>query len=288
MRSKNVSLYLLSLALLCGAACKAPETGSVSGKSKESLVAMVNGAAITEDDIYLKLQGGHAGSITPEMRERAIKDLINQELLYQQGVKLGLDKDAKYQNAVRIMEKRLQEFKRAEMARRVASTRIAATVTVTDEDVNRYIDANADRLKSEFHLGMLRFASESEAKEALSRIKGGASFDSMARATSRQAPGRGQATWDLGYLKWNQIPSEWREAAERLEKGAVSEVLFGKGTGFCIIKLIDRKKNPKSDLASMRAGITMRLRDEKVAEAYEGYLETLNKEASIKRFDERR
>jgi hypothetical protein len=32
----------------------------------------------------------------------------------------------------------------------------------------------------------------------------------------------------------------------------------------------------------------MRLRDDKVAEAYEGYLETLKKEAQIKRFDERR
>jgi parvulin-like peptidyl-prolyl isomerase len=201
---------------------------------------------------------------------------------------LGLDKDAKYRNAVRIMEMRLQEFRRSEMARRVSSTRIAATVSVTDEDVNRYVEANADRLKTEFRLGMIRFTDEDEAKGALARIRSGSSFDSVAKAKYMHARKAGQTPWDLGYLKWNQIPREWRESAEKLEEGAVSDVLYGKGTGYCVIKLMDRKKNPKADLASMRAGILMRLRDDKVAEAYEGYLETLKKEAQIKRFDERR
>ena len=42
------------------------------------------------------------------MREQALQDLIDEELLYQKGLKLGLDKDAKYKNALKVMEARMK------------------------------------------------------------------------------------------------------------------------------------------------------------------------------------
>ncbi len=78
-----------------------------------------------------------------------------------------------------------------------------------------------------------------------------------------------------------------REAVEHLEKGEVSTVLQGKRTRFSIIKLIDRKQDPKADLGGQRAGIMNYLRDEKLASAYEEYLKRLRKEAKVITYDER-
>jgi peptidyl-prolyl cis-trans isomerase C len=186
------------------------------------------------------------------------------------------------------MEKRLQEFERAEMARRVASTRIAATVNVTNEDVSQYIDVNAERLKTEFHLEMVRFTREAEAKESLSMIQSGVTFESVAREKFPRHQNSGEAAWDLGYLQWNQIPFEWREAVEKLGEKEVRGVLQGKQTGFCIVKLVDRRMNPKADLSSMRAGIMNWLRDEKIAQAYEAYINSLRNDAKIILQKERR
>ena len=227
-------------------------------------------------------------NVLAKVRAQALKDLIDRELLYQQGLKLGLDKDAKYQDTVKVMKKRLQDFERAEMARRVASTRIAATVNVTNEEVSQYIDVNAERLKTEFHLVMVQFSSENEAKESLSRIRSGATFESVARGKLPRHQNAGKATGDLGYLPWHQIPFEWREAVEKLGKREVSGALQGKQTGFCIVKLVDRRMNPKADLSSMRAGIMNRLRDEKIAQAYEAYINSLRNEAKIILQEERR
>lgn len=285
MRSKTVLFYMLSFVLLCFPACKAEK---VDGTPAGNALAKVNGVAITEDDRYLFLEGGHGGAVTPEKRAQSLEDLINQELLYQKGLKMGLDKDAKYQNAVRVMEVRLQAFKRAEMARRVASTQIASMVNVTDEDVNQYIDVNAERLKTEFHLGMIRFSGESEAQEVLMRLQNGETFENEARRKYLHVPKTDKAPWDLGYLRWHQIPVRWQEAVERLGKGEVSTVLQEKRTGFSIIKLIDRRMNPKADLSSMRAGITNRLRDEKITQAYEAYINSLRNEAKIILQEERR
>jgi hypothetical protein len=144
------------------------------------------------------------------MRAQAPEDLINQELLYEEGLILGLDKAPKLQSAVKVMEMQLKDSQRAEMSRRVGSTRIAAMVNLTEQDVDKYIEENGERLKSEFHVGMVLFTDEAEAKEARDRIRGGEIFESVAGGKCPHAPSGGMQQWDLVYLSWNQLLFEWR------------------------------------------------------------------------------
>jgi len=285
MKIKHWGVWALAGMLLVVPACKPKEAGV---DKKSGVLVEVNGTFITNDDLYLRTGGEHGGNVTPEMQNRVLEDLIDQELLYQQGKQQGLDKDAKYQNAVNIMEARLKEFKRAEMARRVMSTKIAATVNITNADVDRYVEAHADRLRTEYRLGVIRFKNEPEAREAFARIQGGEAFERVAGLQQSHASGQAKAPWDLGFARWVQIPGEWRDAADRLAKGAVSDVVYSQRTGYSILKLIDKRKDPKLDLKTMNATVMNRLRDEKIREAYEQYLKKLRSEATIKRFAERR
>lgn len=286
MSPKNLQVWVLSLILLSFPACKSKDMGV---RQQGAVLATVNGVAITEDDIYLRLEGAHGrGNITPEMRAQALEDFVNQELLYQKGVELGLDRDVKYRNAVIIMEKRLEAFKRGEMARRVSSTQIAATVNVTNEDAEKYYKENVENLKTEFHLAMVRFSDEAQAEHALNRIKKGTSFESIAREKYSSLMMGQKAPWDLGFLQWHQIPSEWRETVPRLKRGEVSGALKGRGAGITLIKLVEKRKNPRADFEHLRTGIMNRLRDEKIMEAYDRYIQKLKGEAKVVRFTERR
>jgi hypothetical protein len=285
MKSKNVTLYVLALVLLIFPACK--QQDGFSGK-EESLLASVNGVAITEDDLFLKLQGGHAVSMTPEARLRALEELITEELLYQKGLKIGLDKDAKYQNAVRVMEQRMKALKRAEMARQIRNTQIAATVAVTNEDVKKYYAEHEAVISTDLHLFGIQFPDETQARAAYERIKGGATFETIAREKFSRLPKGKSAPWDMGFLHWNQIPIEWTDAISALKKGETSDVLSSKRSGIYLMKLVDRRKNPDAAFGRMSASIMNRLQDLRIMEAYDRYIEQLKREARIVKHEERR
>jgi peptidyl-prolyl cis-trans isomerase C len=285
MKSKNLTLYALALVLLVFPACKTKD--SSSGK-EESLLATVNGVAITEDDLYLKLQGGHAASMTPEARQRALEELITEELLYQKGLKIGLDKDVKYQNAVRVMEQRMKAIKRAEMARQIRNTQIASTVAVTNEDVKKYYEEHEATISLDQHLLGIQFPDDAQARAAYERIKGGASFETIAREKFARLPKGKTVPWDRGYLHWNQVPIEWTDAIFALKKGETSEVLSSKRSGIYIMKVVDRRKNPDAAFARMSASIMNRLQDQQIMQAYDRYIEQLKREARIVKHEERR
>jgi parvulin-like peptidyl-prolyl isomerase len=284
MNSKVLTLAALIFALLVLSACKAND--ALRGKN-EGFLAKVNGVAITEDDLNLRLQGGHAGNITPRMREQALEALIDEELLYQNGVKLGLDKDAKYRNALKVMEARMKAYKRSEMARMLRGSKIASSVNVTNEDVKKYFTEHEAVISTDLHLLGIRFPDEEQARTASERMKT-EPFEAVAREKFTHAAGGKTTPWDMGFLHWNQIPIEWVDAVYALKKGEVSGVLSSQWNGIYIVKLVDRRKNPDAALERVSAGIMNRLVDMRSREAYSHYLGELKREARIVKPEERR
>ncbi len=254
-------------------------------QSADAVVAVVNGSAITEDDLALFMNGGHSIREPEDARLRMIDELINQELLYQQGLKLGMDKDPRYRNQIRIMEMRIREYKRAEMARQVASIKIAAAVSITSEDARRYYAQNESMITTDLRLSILRFPSEDQARAAHESITAGAPFDDVA---AQVLPAGSGQDGDTGFLHWNQIPVEWADSFFNLSRGEVSRVLHSPRLGYCVARLTDRRKNPDATFEAMSASITNRLQDIRIQEAYDRYIAQLRKEAHIIKHAERR
>lgn len=284
MKSKPLTLSVLFIALIVFSSCKAKDAAQ---SVKESIIVTVNGVAITEDDLNLALQGGHGGSITPQMREKALQDLIDEELLYQNGVKLGLDKDAKYKNALKVMEARMKAYKRSEMARILKGSKIASSINVTNEEVKKYFTEHEAMISTDIHLLGIRFPDVEQARTAYERMKSG-SFEEVAREKFANAPKGKKALWDMGFVHWNQIPIEWADAVYALKKGETSGVLSSQWSGIYIVKLVDQRKNPDAALERVSAGIMNRLVDMRRREAYSNYLGELKREAKIVKPEERR
>lgn len=280
----NILLFgLLVFSLLFPTACTRQKT---EGSARDNVLAIVNGEKITEDDLSLVLPQGHS-QISPEAKSQALDDLVNQELLYQQGLKLGLDRDAKYRDLITIMELRLKQVRRAEMARRVMSTRIAASVDVSEEDARRFYAQNESKIMKNLHLAIARFQDEQAGRTALASMQAGKAFETVAAEVS-QARLVGAEPWDAGFLQWNQIPAEWSDAVYSLSPGGISDVLSSKKTGVCVVKLIDQKTNADATYERMSGSIMNRLRDQRIREAYDRYLAELRTQAKIVNKNERR
>ncbi len=283
MRPVPLLIGMILSVLVLPTACTRQNTG---GGTPETVVALVNGAPVTEDDIAMAVDV-HGRRQSPEARQEALRELIDRELLYQEGLKLGLDSDAKYRDMVRMMELRLREATHTEMARRVMSTRIASSVNITDADTRRYFDENKARITTEVRLQILNLPDVQAGQAALQLVKAGQPIEKAAP----EQPGRMQgaaALRDTGFLRWNQVPTEWTDAVDALSPGAVSDVLSSTKTGICIVKLVERRTITDATYERMSAGIMNRLRDLRVEEAYERHVADLRSRAKIVIKDERR
>lgn len=176
----------------------------------------------------------------------------------------------------------MEQFKRSEMARCVYNKEIAAKVQVSEEDARKYYDENLEKIKTELHLAQLGFTDKSQAKKVLDQLAAGVSFEELAKKGVGKLPSRKKNAWDLGYLKWNQIPRDWQETVYRLKPGEVSGLIGGDKKRIRIIKLIDKRKALELDFESLKGTIINRLRDQKVKEAYKKYIENLKSSGKVK------
>ncbi len=276
-----------AIAVFLSPACNTTKTATDGG---DTVVATVNGVPVTEAEVAVKLQqmGAHGKATGPEMRSRAVEEILEQELMYQKGKELGLDKDAKFRNAVRLLELRTNEFKRSEMERQIRNTQVAAKIAVNQDDVRKYYDEHAEMIAQDLHLAAIRFANEEEARVARERIQNGTSFETVARERSPKHPGSQKSPWNMGYVHWNQIPMEWVDSVYALKRGETSAVLSSARSGIFIVKMLGTRSNPEADFSKMSASIMNRLRDVLVMQSYDRYVDALRKNAKIVRMEERR
>lgn len=289
--NRNVVIALVATCA-CACACErraaeAPATRpagpssmpSVSARADEA-AATVNGVVITRAAVDHRLRGGHGrGAVTDEMRKDALDKLVDLELLHQEGIRLGLDRDQRYRAKVRKMELDLAAFQRIEMARRLNSTQVAAKISVTSEDARRYYEAHASELRAECHLVSIRFASSAQAQDALAKLDNGAKFDDLVP----QAPGAPThaGAREPHTMGWSQLPDEWVDAVVALAPGGHSGVLQGRKTGVRIVRLVERKTAADQSFEAARGTIMRRMAARQEQSLRGDYLRTLRDKAEI-------
>lgn len=297
MRHKKFAMPLLVLAaalaalLLAGCKTKTPALSSAANTTAlapgDKVLVKVNGTPITDQELSFWLQGPHGGATDPDLRAKALDQLIDAELYYQKGLQLGLDKDADYQKEIHQLELRVAAAKRSEMMRRVFAREIEDKVTVSEVEMSQYYDAHAEQIGTALHLASIPFRSEDEAVKALDEIKNGKTFEQVAQVTFPPLPKASKnahkTPWDLGWIDWSRIPTEWLHPLYSLKVGEVSGVLSNGRGNVRLFKLLARKTNAKSNLKSASPYIQRRVRDAKVRAMETEFVRELRKDAKIER-----
>lgn len=197
-------------------------------------VATVNGVKIPEAKMTFLIQqlATRGQQDTPELRAKLREDLIRNEIIVQEALKKGLDKNSEVTNQM-------------EMAR---------TQILFGAYINDYIKANpiaeADmkafyekEVKSQFsgkeyHARHILVATEAEAKTILADLKKGKKFEDLAKAKSTDK-GSGANGGDLGWANPSDYVKEFSDAMMKLPKGKISDAPVKSQFGFHIIKVED-------------------------------------------------
>ena len=255
-----------------------------SGRDGKAILARVNGTPITEEDITISLSRGHGRPAEIQAGREFLDDVIVEVLLYQQGLKLGLDKEIGYKSFIAKKQNQTPRAQWREMKRRVINTQIAAKVAIGPKDARDYYEKNAARMAMQLHLLFIKVKGKEAADEALKKIRGGESFESVARPLMGDMKVGGREAWDLGFVNWDKIPVDFFDAVYRLKPGEVSGVMGSQQAGFQIVKVMGTKKVPRVTFSAVQGTLMNRLRDLKMLEAYNQYVIQLKNNAKIEKF----
>jgi parvulin-like peptidyl-prolyl isomerase len=178
------------------------------------------------------------------------------------------------------MEAQINAFKRKQLAD-LFWREIAKRAVISEAEAKKYFAENAARIRTELRVWQILRRKESLIDQALNDLEQGTSFEEVAGRQFPKLPKTAGAPWDLGYLRWKQVPKAWRNVVYDLKKGEVSGVIRGPNNRFWIIKLIDKRENPDITFESIKPTIMEVLKNAKIEELREKTDRDLRAKASI-------
>jgi peptidyl-prolyl cis-trans isomerase C len=221
----HASLLAVSVALLLPAGAQAQN------------VAIVNGKPVPKARVEMLLQqatkqGGQPR--TPELEAQVKDEVVLREMFMQEAEKRGLAASPDY--------KAQMELARQSILIRELFNDYTKKNPVTDAEMKAEYDKfKAQSAGTEYRARHILVEKEEDAKALIVQIKGGASFEELAKKNSKD-PGSGQNGGDLDWANPNSYVPEFSQALSALKKGEMTETPVKTQFGYHIIKLEDTRE----------------------------------------------
>ena len=273
--------------------------------------ARVNGRSITERDLEaevgrliprMTIHGAIPEERRNEFREKALKNLVDQELQYQDALRMGLKPDKKqikerlkqvrdkfgsrkeYKKALKqadTTEDELQEkIERESLVQAVKEKAVIVPSRVGEDELKRYYAENRTKFRQpeSVRLRLISTKDEKKAKEVLGRVKAGEDFGNLAAQMSEDM--YRIKGGDIGYVHRGRVFPEVEEAAFRMKIGETSGLIQAKGTWF-VIKVEDRKPEHELTFDDAKEKLKKDLEAKRSAEIMEKWMTGLRVNAKI-------
>jgi peptidyl-prolyl cis-trans isomerase C len=244
----------LSITLLAAAAAVLPAMPAAAQ------VAKVNGVTIPQAraDLLLREAAAQGRQETPELRDAVKNRLIESELITQEAVKLGLNKNPQVVAQIELSRQQILVSAYVnEMARRNPPS---------DEALRKLNERLKDHpAASEYKARHILLASENEAKDIITQLKGGADFARLATEKSRDEGSKAQG----GELPWGPPTGYVRpfaEAMTKLKKGEMTEAPVQTQFGWHVIRMDDTRPMSFEALKPQLTQIAQRENVQKIIE----------------------
>jgi peptidyl-prolyl cis-trans isomerase C len=234
-------------------------------------LAVVNGKAIPSsrvDAVVKRVVAEGQQQDTPELRDMIKKDLIAREVMFQEAVKRGFDKDA-------TVKQQLDNARQSILVGALVRDYVSKN-KVTDAEIK----AEWDKVKTqmgdkEYHVRHILLENEADAKATIAKIKGGAKFEELAK-TSKDS-GSAANGGDLDWAPPSAFPKVFSDAFVNLQKGQVTENPVQTPNGWHVIKVDDIRPTKLPALDEVKPQVEEQLAQRKV----QAYQEDLLKKAKI-------
>lgn len=283
----------------------------------DKIVAVVNGDIITLFDVDQRLQPTIArmkaqqrGAVSPEivdnLRGQMLDRLINNALLHQEAERFNISiSDVELENQILSVRSQAgvtedqfiaqlatqgltlddyrEELRNNILRQRLISVMVKRKVVVTDEEIQKFYEANKDRYSRDKRVGLsLIVLPESEdAGKLLQRLELG--LETFADAARRLSVGPGADNGgDIGELFWDDLAPEWRAAIEGLSVGEVSEPFTLQGS-VALLRLNGMESGETLPLEEVEQEIYQELSAPLLEERYKEYMAKLKAKSVIER-----
>jgi len=235
-------------------------------------IAVVNGKPIPASylDAMLKKQLARGQQDTPKLRAKLKQQLIDIELLAQQGAKLGVEKDAEVKGEI--------DLSRKEIVSRVLLADIAKKGPVTDAEINAEYEkykARTANLK-EYLSHQILLEKEEEAKDVIARLRAGEKFEDLAKLSKDSIGAKNGG--ELDWAPAEKYPKPYADALVGLRKGQFTETPVQTQFGYHVIRLDDVRPVKTETLAEIKPNIAKWLAQQKL----QAYQLDLEKKATIR------
>ncbi|QXE89867.1 peptidyl-prolyl cis-trans isomerase [Geomonas subterranea] len=277
--SKTAAVLLLALSVAM-TGCKKQQAGTEAkqeGPGKGIVLAEVNGANITDNDFY-KEQAALPPQLkpmteTPEGKKEMIDTMVVRELIMQQAAKDGIDKSPE-------VAAKLEDLKKRVIVEAFLKKKIEESGKVSDAEMQEYYNKNKDKFKSDAQIraSHILVKSEAEAKDVEKQLKGGASFEELAKKHS--IDGAAPKGGDLGWFGKNSMIPEFEKVAFGLKEGETSGIVKTQ-FGYHIIKKTGARPAGPRSLDEVKDEIKAALQPAKQQEVFKKLKEDLKKQAKV-------
>lgn len=277
----------------------------------DDIVARVNGTELTKKDLEAEVDRlipriTFHKNVPEEKRkfyyERALEDLVNKELQYQDAVargikpekekvdaqmqrmrerfkseddyKAALDKEGLTQEKLRLM------VERDMLIQAVTAKTVTEPSQISDSDLKSFYDKNSARFKQPegVKLKLISVKDEKKAQDILARIKSGDDFGTLAYTMSEDS--YRVKSGDIGYMHKGRMLPEIEAAAFKLKEGEVSDIIKA-GDFFFIVRLEDKKPEQQMSFDEVRGKLEKELEQERNRELMEKWIADLRAKAKI-------
>ncbi|MDN4054939.1 peptidylprolyl isomerase [Massilia sp. YIM B02763] len=246
-------------------------TAMVALPSFAQNVATVNGKPIPAakvDQVVKQVVAQGKATDSPQLRDAIKKDLIGREVLIQEADKQGVGARPEVKNA--IDNARQSIIINAMLADYVKKN------PVKDADIKAEYDKfKAQMGDKEYHARHILVGTEDEAKQIITKLKGGAKFEDLAKQS--KDPGSAANGGDLDWASPASFVPEFSKAMTSLQKGQITETPVKTQFGYHVIKLEDVRAAKIPPLDEVKQQIAESLQQRKLA----AFREDLMKKAKI-------
>jgi peptidyl-prolyl cis-trans isomerase C len=236
---------LVALASLTACNKTQPASGSLPASSSTAAaqpVATVNGSPIsrTEYDLYVRnLLQGKQKELTAEEKNQVLDDLINMDVLAEQGEKDGLQSDPDAVAQLHLLHMRVLAD--------AESQKFIKTFQPSDADLHaEYEQDVASMDKTEYKARHILVASKEAGEQIIKKLKGGAKFEDLAKSQSTDTGSKNNGG-DLGWFTTSRMVKPFADSVTALKKGEITPEPVQTQFGWHVIQLEDtREKDPPS------------------------------------------